>query len=75
MTASIKAKGPEGGGGFYTAYATIRRFDTHYQTAAHARKSEPLKEIYWFASSIFSSRYCVYAPCPPRGSDHQSQLR
>jgi len=45
MTASIKPKGCEGGGGFHTAYATIRRFDTHHQAAACARKSEPLRRF------------------------------
>jgi len=45
MTASIKPKGSEGGGGFHTAYATIRRFDTHHQAAACARKSEPLRRF------------------------------
>ena len=45
MRASIKLKGSEGGGGFYTPYATIRRFDTHHLTAARARKSEPLRRF------------------------------
>jgi len=45
MTATIKPKGSEGGGGFHTAYATIRRFDTHHQAAACARKSEPLRRF------------------------------
>ncbi len=69
-----EAERSEGGKGFYTAYATIRRFDTHHLTPACASASLNPKEIYSFASFIFGPRYCVCASSPSRDSHHQSQL-
>lgn len=45
MSASIKLKGLRAAGVFNTAYATIRRFDTHHLTPACALKSEPLRRF------------------------------